>query len=243
MKRPASRAKPPNHGATVAVVIGDIVNSSLYAARERQQIQQRLNNAWNIASHETSTRRSREFGFRVTGGDEFEVVCESLPVALDLLTSLRLQVRALPVKPYVSIRACVAADELYVRDRGGDPYGSDGPVFHRARAGMECLKEQPERLSLLTWPSPSEPFVHLANEILPLLDVIYRYWTPKQAEVILLARQGLSGGEIATALKITSSAVSQRLRGTSWEEYFRMVTIIKRMISGDIKVIGLNSQN
>jgi len=223
----------------VAAVIGDMVRSSGYTRSERAGIQKHLLRSWANVQKSFKEQLHSRLAFRVTAGDEFEFVCRDAAVALEIVTSLRLHVKAASFRPPVLFRAAIATGGRFVSG-SADPYTQDGPAFHLARESMDWLRGQPEYLTFVAHPaSPPHPHIHLINEILPLLDYHYRNWTAAQCEVILLARRNWSGERIAEKLGISPSAVSQRLRGTSWEAYFRALAVIRRLLVGAIKAKGL----
>jgi len=231
----------PRQDTIQAAVIGDIVRSSNYSRTDRVRIQDHLLHSWARVQREFKTALSSRLGFRVAAGDEFEFVCRDAATALEIVTWFRLELKSGPVRPPVMFRAAIGTGRIFISG-SANPYSQDGPAFHLARESMDWLKKQSDYLTFISSPR-SDARIHLISEILPLLDYHYRSWTPAQAEAILLARKNLNGEEIARNLKVSRSAVSQRLRGTNWEAFSRMVVVIQKILSGAIKVKDLNIEN
>lgn len=225
----------------ITAVICDIVDSSRYQRRDRAAVQEHVEAAWEYAVSRIAQLKGEAFGFRFTGGDEFEFTCPDVAAALESVAVMRLKCRVLKVKPRVTFRASIAMDERFVNG-GSGPYSQDGPVFHRARLGMELLKKESKHLTTVCHPKPEFSPALLVNELLPLTDVIYSQWTSLQAETILLEKEGLKREAIAERMGISLSAVSQRLEKTSREDYFRAMKIFERILQEDIKVKSLKTR-
>lgn len=220
---------------TVAVATCDIVHSSRYSARDRRQIQNHLLKSWASVQRDYGPNLLSRLSFRVTAGDEFQFVCRDMATALEIITTLRLKMKCLLAKPTVVFRAAMAWGERAVSG-GADPYAQDGPAFHLAREGMERLKQQKEQLTAVA-STGENTAAEVISEMMPLLDLLYRNWTPGQCEVILLVREGKSGDAVARRLRISASAVSQRLAATNWRAYARAMGVIQRVLKDEIKMI------
>lgn len=202
------------------VVLADLVGSRSLGAGPRRVVQAAVRDAARGLSE-------GPFGFRVTGGDEFEWVLPDRPEAWDLLLRLRLRL-ACPdgARPAVSLRVGAARGEVWLTGEPDAPYTWDGPCFHRARHAMERLQRPVERAHR----SPKEPFAPvqlprpwtvvetggpqpLLDATLRLTDRLLAGWTPKQTEVIRRVLDGDSQESIAAEVGVTPQAVSQRLYG------------------------------
>lgn len=205
----------------IAVATCDIVKSAKYSRAERAQIQGHLLASWQEAQAKFGDRLDSDLGFRVTAGDEFQFVSRDVKTALECVTFLRIRMRLLKIRPLLTFRASIGLGE---RSVAGDanPYAQDGPAFHLARAGMEKLKSRHEPVTRILVEKNGRKLA-LVNAALAVSDVIYLGWTPAQAAVLALANEGLRGEEIASRLRIVSSAVSRRLSRSRWEIYHHVI--------------------
>ncbi|GAA2757547.1 hypothetical protein [Actinopolymorpha rutila] len=92
---------------------------------------------------------------------------------------------------------------------------STGPAFINAREAVERAKNTPSRLAVV---GPDPRTAAEAESLLALLSAVVQRRTGPGWEVVDLIRQGLPQKDIATDLKISPQAVSQRLRTALWQE-------------------------
>lgn len=202
------------------VVVGDVAASRQLGAEARRRVQEAVR-------AEARALSDGPFGFRVTGGDEFEWVLPDRPGSWDDLLRLRLRLACRDGdRPPALIRVGAARGEVWITGEPDAPYTWDGPCFHRARRGMQRLQAPVERAHR----SPKDPFAPvqlprpwtvveterpepLIDATLRLTDDLMSRWTMKQTVVIRALLEGVKQEEIARLAGVSPQAVSQRLYG------------------------------
>lgn len=195
-------------------MIGDIIGSRGLAPDARRAVQTRI-----------ARLCGGGVGFRVSGGDEFEWALDDAPTALDeaLLLRARLAVPEGDAEA-VTLRCAFGRGEVHVLD--ADPYGQDGPAYHRARAGMsETLRAPPA--GRRSGRDPFEPGAHQGarltsfddgrsaparDALLAHMDAIMARWTAAQWEAIAAALEGLTYEVAGERLGVSAQAVSNRVK-------------------------------
>ena len=94
--------------------------------------------------------------------------------------------------------------------------GMDGPVFYHARTALnEANKEKWQ----LKYKEDNKFISEYAAIILLLLLNFIKQWTEKQIETVILKRKDLTQREVAERLKISRTAVTNRLARADWKAF------------------------
>jgi hypothetical protein len=112
---------------------------------------------------------------------------------------------------------------------------ASGPAFVAAREAVSAAHTSPADLRVLRATDGASGYgqddaTHVAESALWLLAVVLRRRTPEGWEIVDMADAGMSGREMAARLRITPSAVSQRLARASAEEGRRGVELAEALL-------------
>ena len=190
----------------VAAVIGDVVGSR--HAPNRQALQNDLRRALEKANERIKPLQK----LTITLGDEFQGAYESLPAAFDAALRVRLQ-----FAHRGDIRFGIGWGTILVRETGREPYQQDGPAWWNARAALERVARQANRKG---WPSGwltgfASDERHLTNTLNAFLlcrDAVLAAMSPDDLRATLGLLDAKKQVQLARQLKVSQSAVSQRLQ-------------------------------
>lgn len=197
----------PPEGKRSTAFIGDLSGSRNLAKGQRQQIQDRLSGL--VEGLNSDYRGALLSLFTVTLGDEFQGLLSDPEVIPEILWRLR---RDLPT---VEIWAGVGFGTLdtALKERA---IGMDGPVFHRARKGVDRAREDDIHGGVFVGFGDDDVVL---TGLARLLDHQRSSFSPAQLEAMEGVRSGHSQSEIAADAGVTPQAISKRLRTAGWEVY------------------------
>ncbi|MDF1557764.1 MAG: SatD family protein [ANME-2 cluster archaeon] len=195
-----------------AVLTGDLVGSSRFEiGTQRDDVLSILKDSFTkvespdiIASH-----------FAIHRGDSFQGVLSMPEEALKAAIMIRANLLSNPMEKNIRLDARIAIGlgkiEYLPEDKVGE---GDGEAFRNSGMELDRMKKGERNLTIKTpWPQTDK---ELQTEC-ALLNALIHRWTREQAEAIMYQVQGYTQEEIAKKLKISQSAVFQRLRtGGSW---------------------------
>lgn len=209
----AGSRKNPEEPQYVAL-IGDVVLSRRLAARQRAALQQRLRgclDAFNAQHADGIAAR-----LLTTLGDEFQGLFRPSPAgcraAVALMRGLTLELA--PTRMRFALGAGPLTTALLP-----EALGMDGPCFHRAREGLVRLKAEDLSCILKHRGTPLETlWTLLATDVIRQAQ---RWTEPQRRTIALLYAHGGSDAgptqkDAARRLRISESAVSQRLHAANW---------------------------
>jgi hypothetical protein len=205
----------PRPSPTVAVLTGDIIASSRYAARDRKRLDSVLRAAFQETERRFKGAIHTRMAFRITAGDEFQCVIADVPRAMEILTYVRAVAATGGLQPRLRFRASVGVGEISVGKRAS-PYEEDGAAFVRSRRGLEGLTRSrgATRWTRLVTGEPGKDMA--ADAVLSLADHMLEGWTVAQWEAVRWAILGMTRQEIARTLKIAHQNVTKRLLAAGW---------------------------
>jgi predicted DNA-binding protein YlxM (UPF0122 family) len=200
------------NGKIFAVLTGDLVGSSRFEIEtQRDEVLSILKDSFSkveppdiIASH-----------FAIHRGDSFQGVLFMPEEALKAAILIRANLLSHPIGKNIRLDARIAIGlgkiEYMPEDRVGE---GDGEAFRNSGMELDGMKKGERNLTIKTpWPETDK---ELQTEC-ALLNALIHRCTREQAEAIMYQVQGYTQEEIAKKLKISQSAVFQRLRtGGSW---------------------------
>lgn len=189
----------------VALVIGDLVGSR--SAADRSSLHASLLQALDEVNGHLAPVRP----LHVTAGDEFQGVFASLGAALTATLLVRLRLR-----PAHDVRHGVAWGPRTVLDQSGI---EDGPGWWAARAAIEAVHDAEQsagsrhlRTAYRVAAEFDGPGEGPVNAALVLRDERVSALSERSLSVLCGLLDGRSQKDIAEALSISPSAVSQRVR-------------------------------
>jgi hypothetical protein len=214
---------------TLGVITGDIVNSREMSAEDRSELYK------VFRKFLTEIRREKRIqDFEVFRGDSFQCSVRNSEEVL----SVAVMIRAF-IKSYISGTQKEIYEDYKGKGRmaikgyfpgkqdiklaigiGGVDFikkqsflQSDGQAFRFSGESLDSMKSTSYRMNLTTMDSYVN---YMMEPSILLLDSVIQKWTNNQAETVLLKLKDISEEEIAYRLKITRSAVSQRMRTSQW---------------------------
>jgi hypothetical protein len=179
-------------------VLGDIRASR--ELNDRSGIQTRLESSLEELNR-TLRPRDLAAGFSVTVGDEFQGLLTVPEAVVEALAVLEGEMS--PVRFRYGLGWGPVATEI--RPHAAE---MDGPCFHRARQALE-LGKAADRWGTVR--GLGDEGDDIATGILALLGAVREGWTDKQAHTVLLARRLPTQREVASALDVSPSTVSESL--------------------------------
>ncbi|WP_043643039.1 SatD family protein [Nocardioides alkalitolerans] len=190
----------------VYTLIGDLVGSRSAASRRDAQ------DAVTVALARADDLVPSLDGLEATVGDEFQGVYADLATA----TTATLVVRLVLLGLGGDARFGLGAGSREVYDDTRAPRLQDGPAWWSARAAIDELG-RPSARARRGWydvrhaaDEPSAPSAPLVNAFLLCRDQLVDRLSPRAQQMLLAALEGATQREIAAALGVTESAVSQQ---------------------------------
>jgi hypothetical protein len=102
---------------------------------------------------------------------------------------------------------------------------SDGEAFRLSGEGLDKIKKGAYTMIVTT---NKEAFNNEIEPSILLLDAVLQKWTNNQAESVLYKLKNFKEEEIGKALKISQSAVNQRIRTSQWFAIEKLVTYFEK---------------
>lgn len=204
-------------GKIYAVLTGDLIGSSRFRIQQREEVISNLKDSFKKISPDIIASP-----FMVFRGDSFQGVLarseEALKATLIIRASLLSRFKGKRTRLDARIAIGIGTIDYLPGDQVGE---GDGEAFRNSGPELDKMKKGEQNIIVSTpWDEINE---ELRTEC-ALLDMLIQRWTKEQAEAILfqiahedLQRSKQTQEEIAKILKISQSALSQRLKtGGTW---------------------------
>ena len=199
----------------IAVVTGDLVNSSSLGTDQTMMVMRQLQEAFK------STEAGTLSGFEVLRGDSFQgIVSAPAKALIDALriktlvnSSIQPAKAAANSSPLADVRISIGIGEA-TYDLN-DINISNGEAFQLSGKTLDEMKGDQQFTKIST------PYPELNAEFLvymKFLDYLTSRWSIASAEVVHYLLQGLKEQEIADILKRSQAAVNLRKKAAGWEE-------------------------
>lgn len=190
----------------VAIVTGDIVNSSQLNKTDRKALESFL---WDELEKLSGSSQS----FSIQRGDAFQFKCEPA-VALDKCLTLRCKLKAqnYQIKAPVDARLSIGIGEVSLN--GKDISSSDGVAFQISGRGLDALKDQELYLAIA---SEDEVMNQAWLALAILMDDHIQSWNNRQAEAVLGRLEDQTYEQLGQKLGINPSAVYKRIESAHWK--------------------------
>lgn len=181
-----------------AVITGDIINSS--SIEDRDALIKRLKQEFSLLEKSSSN------SFSLYRGDAFQGICPA-----DDAFHIYLKIKALLINRKSDVRIAIGIGPIeHMKKNLAE---SDGTAFRLSGRTLDTLKPANRKFMIKTVSEETNKELELACN---MLDVIISNWTAKSTEVIYYILEGKTQSEIAELLKISQSAVHQRLQTANW---------------------------
>ncbi|NIT55368.1 MAG: hypothetical protein GWN00_03760 [Aliifodinibius sp.] len=178
------------------VLIGDIEDSQSVGSRDRESLQEVLSDELQMLN--TEYDRGIISPYTITLGDEFQAVFDRA----DNIFVQMLKVMS-AIHP-IGVRFSLAVGHIDTSINTEQAIGMDGPAFHRARRGVELLKEN-EYMFNIGFEDDS-PELKVINNSLQLLSGRIRGWNKRRLVILHMMKEGYDYKEISEALEISKPA-------------------------------------
>lgn len=189
----------------IAVISGDIVNSTKLTS---EQFEQLLNRIKEIQKWITEGNSSNVHS--IERGDEFQSVVHDIESALRYTIIYRLGIKALG-NEFDSRISFAIASNADLRESVSE---SMGEAFVLSGRGLKALKN-----ARLLFNSDSSELAEYFDLLFKYLDRQLTELTSRQCEVILpmlQTNEGLLVGELAEKLNVATSTISKSLKASGW---------------------------
>lgn len=220
-------------------LIADIKNSK--KINNRSIFQNKLNDILDRInnSYDDSVIASK---FVITTGDEFQCLFYKPDKIFEIITKIELAMY--PVK----LRFAIGYGKIITNINKEQAIGSDGPVWWRAREGIESLRETQEKgikenSNIKIVGLSNKSILEIVNMCLVLIVKIKDKWTPRQRDLILkiINNNGLEYNVkqtvIAVQTGLQADVVNKRLKSSNYFDFAMAYEKIVKVIKEDTKVV------
>lgn len=203
----ATSSDGPAQGKRSTAFIGDLSGSRDLAPERRQQVQEQLSGL--VEGLNSDFDEALLSLFTITLGDEFQGLLSDPAVIPEVLWRLRRDLSSVEIWTGVGFGALDTA----LKDQA---IGMDGPVFHRAREGLDRAREQGIHGGVFVGFGDDDAVL---TGLARLLDHQRSSFSPAQLEAMEGVRSGHNQSGIAAEVGVTPQAISKRLRTAGWDVY------------------------
>lgn len=197
----------------MAVITGDIVNSSLLSENQQETIQQRFS---EIAGNDALLKP------KFYRGDSFQVAVKP-EAALSLALKFRIELRRMNENN--DVRTSVGIGEISSLNE--DVLLAGGTAFERSGKKLDTLKKKGLRIIITT--GNTELDEELETYCI-LADSLLKDLTTVQANIVFYKLGNLPQEKIAEILKITQPSVSKTLKAANWKAIEKFIKRYSQII-------------
>lgn len=190
----------------IAVISGDIINSTKLNTEQFDLLLQRLKELQELISSENTLN-----AHSIERGDEFQTVVHDIENALRYTIIYRVGIKALG-KNYDSRISFALASKADLRESVSE---SMGDAFFLSGRGLKTLKSE-----RLFFSADNNELTERFNLLIKYLDKQLTELTSRQCEVLLPMlkdNNGMSLTELADTLNIASATASKSLKASGWQ--------------------------
>lgn len=178
------------------VLIADIKSSRDVEGKEREKLQQKLEDTLDELNKEGKGVLSP---YTVTLGDEFQAVFEKADAVF--VHILKIMAAMHPIK----VRFSLSVGEISTPVNTEQAIGMDGPAFHKAREGIDKLKES-DFLFRISTENDEDLTLKIINNSLKLLSKQILSWNKNRIIILHMLKEGYDYKEIIKTLDISRTA-------------------------------------
>ncbi|MCW5519483.1 hypothetical protein J1N09_06515 [Aureitalea sp. L0-47] len=219
--------------ATVAVITGDLVNSSAYSQNTIQTIIQRLTNEFQVISQETGDDVT---AFTLFRGDSFQGIVEDPSQALQIALRLKALINSFSDSGEEAGNTIPVSDVRISIGIGEASYDvnainvSNGEAFQLSGRTLDSMKTKQLKMALTT------PNSNINDEFrvhMKFLDSITDRWSMASAEVVYFLLKQLKEKQIAEQLNRSQAAINHRKKAAGWEEIRLLLQRFEQVIKSE----------
>lgn len=223
MDKNSSNKSLPEH--LVAVITGDIVNSSSLNLDQRKRLQVSFGEL-----SQTLMKSSPNIPYSIENfrGDSWQLILSSPITCMRTSVMIRSFFRALFSNPQVDSRIAIGIGRINFIPEGNFTAG-DGPAFTISGHALDTLKNRAMVIKF----ERINPFVNLLDGYLLLLDQLISSWSSGQSQSVFWSLQGYKQKEIAKLWipkPISQAAVSKHLFAAHWDACEKSIKIIDEQL-------------
>ncbi|NNF30006.1 MAG: hypothetical protein HKN66_01335 [Flavobacteriaceae bacterium] len=204
--------------ATIAVITGDLVNSSQFSHTRLQAIIQRLKNEFETIQSE---KRANRITFTMFRGDSFQGIVEDPCEALQISLQIKALINSFNDSGEVAGNTVPIADVRISIGIGEASYDldainvSNGEAFQFSGRTLDSMKAEHVKMALRTVNAQinDEFRVHMK-----FLDSITDRWSMASAEVVYFLLKRYKERQIAQKLNRSQAAINHRKKAAGWDE-------------------------
>lgn len=218
---------------TIAVITGDLINSSQFETEQLAEIMTKLNKEFKILNLRTG---NGEVGFSISRGDSFQGIVEDPMEALSIALGIKAFLNSYNYKndeatntsPIVDVRLSIGIGEAnYDLDSINI---SNGEAFQLSGRILDMMKAGDIKMTITT------PIQDLNDEFyvhMKFLDSTTDRWSMASAEVVYYFLKGLKEREIAEKLNRSQAAINHRKKAAGWFEIRLLLKRYKQVIKSN----------
>jgi hypothetical protein len=195
----------------IAVITGDIIDSTKYSSEELALLLNVLHQEFN------SIKDSYSAEFKIFRGDSFQGVVKDTSKALDIVLLIKTAINKIAIQNdkingLPDLRIAIGIGEVDLLRPS--ILESNGEAFQFSGRTLDAMKGDYPRLLLKT---SDENLNDEFNVHFGLFDSISSKWSTASAEVVYYLHKGFKEREIAEKLGINQSAVNHRKKVANWD--------------------------
>lgn len=201
------------------VVIGDIEHSKKLKGDVRGKTQKTLESVFKEINHKSGDILSP---YTITQGDEFQAMYHSPDELFKHIWWIMAAIH--PVR----IRVSIGVGKIATAINRESTLSMDGPVFHKARKGIERMKKEKLLLSIST---ADDRFDRLINSTFHLLGSSLRSWKKNRYSILYKRYEGKDVKQIAGELDLSEVAVYKNIHAGTLEAIKEFTDAISETLS------------
>lgn len=226
----AAEAHKKTTPTTIAVLTGDLVDSTKRKPLERKKLVESLSAFFDKFEIKSRNDLQLKAKFELYRGDSFQIMLDAPVHALLLTLLIRTYLQGKVTFPSQTSKndARIAIGIGKVSNKASTLAESDGEAFLFSGRLLDGMKKLPNRIALKS----TRKLLNDEMEInLVLLEAIISKWTTAQAEAIYYKLQNYTEVTIAELLKIKQPTVNERSKAASWTAVERLLKRYQALIT------------
>jgi len=219
--------------ATMAVITGDLINSSAFSQNTIQAIIQRLTNEFEAIRQE---KEDDVITFTLFRGDSFQGIVESPSRALQIALRIKALINSYNdsgeeagnTVPVSDVRISIGIGEASYDANAINV--SNGEAFQLSGRTLDTMKSEQLKMALTT------PNANINDEFrvhMKFLDNITDRWSMASAEVVYFLLNNLKEKQIANRLNRSQAAINHRKKAAGWDEIRLLLKRFEQVIKSE----------